>query len=103
MLLELPTDEDRELVADFLLACMHQENIALTTKWTYLANLVYFSRYFDNKKSFKDMTDKDVVDYLGDIINKGRASAYPDEGWINTCNNRAMVFLFRQRSMCIHA
>jgi hypothetical protein len=35
--LELPTDQDKEVIADFLLTCMHQENIALTTKRTYLA------------------------------------------------------------------
>jgi hypothetical protein len=29
---KFPTDEDRELVADFILACMHQENIAIKIK-----------------------------------------------------------------------
>jgi hypothetical protein len=54
-----------------------------------LGNLVYFSLYFDNKKSFKDMTDKDLTDYLGSM-QKDRALD-PDQRWTNTHNQRAMV------------
>jgi hypothetical protein len=55
LFLEFPTDEDKELVADYLLTCIHQENITLSTKKVYLLTLSYLSRYFNHKKSFKDM------------------------------------------------
>jgi hypothetical protein len=32
MVSRFPTDQDKELVADFLLACMQQENIAIKSK-----------------------------------------------------------------------
>ena len=78
------------MVADFLLACIHQENIALATKEAYLKSLFYLSEHLDHKKSFKeDMTDRDITDYLSSL-HKARALD-PDQGWINTHNQRAMV------------
>jgi hypothetical protein len=53
LFLEFPTDKDRELVADFLLACIHQENIALATKEAYLKSLFYLSEHFDHKNHLK--------------------------------------------------
>ena len=73
LFLEFPTDKDKEMVADFLLACIHQENIALATKEAYLKSLFYLSEHFDHKKSFKeDMTDRDIADYLSSL-HKDRA------------------------------
>jgi hypothetical protein len=73
LFLEFPTDKDKEMVADFLLACIHQENIALATKEAYLKSLFYLSEHFDHKKSFKeDMTDRDIADYLRSL-HKDRA------------------------------
>jgi hypothetical protein len=42
--LKLPTEQDKELVADFLFACMCQESIAANTKRTYLVNLVHYQK-----------------------------------------------------------
>ena len=61
---KFPTDEDRELVADFILTCMHQENIAIKTKRVYISSLVSLSKYFDYKKSFNEMTAKDIASRL---------------------------------------
>lgn len=93
LFLEFPTDEDKELVADYLLTCMHQENITLSTKKVYLLTLFYLSRHFNHKKSFKEMmmSSNDITDYLGSL-HKDRALD-PDQGWINTHNQRAMVIL----------
>jgi hypothetical protein len=54
--LELPRDEDRALIADFIIDCYNHHNITPSTKQVYIANLVYLSRYFQHKKSFSDMS-----------------------------------------------
>jgi site-specific recombinase XerD len=88
--LELHTDEDKELIADFLNACIAQENISTNTKKVYLSSLVYLSRHLGNKKSFRDMTNDDLFDYLNSL--RRPAALDPDQRWINTRNQRAMVF-----------
>ncbi len=50
---EIPTDEDRALVADFIIDCYNHQNITPATKQVYIANLVYLSRYFQHKKLFR--------------------------------------------------
>ena len=42
-------EEDKEIVADFVLTCMHQEKVAIRTKEVYIAGLAYLSKYFDYK------------------------------------------------------
>jgi|SRR5215216_4644413 len=89
--LELPTDEDRVLIADFIIDCYNHQNITPSTKQVYIANLVYLSRYFQHKKSFRDMSREDMIsDYLNSL--KRPAAIDPDQNWINTHNQRAMVF-----------
>jgi hypothetical protein len=98
LFLQFPTDEDKELVADYLLTCIHQENITLSTKKVYLLTLFYLSRHYNHKKSFKDIlmnnnsnSNNAITDYLGSL-HKDRALD-PDQSWINTHNQRAMVIL----------
>jgi integrase len=99
--LELPTDEDRELLANFVLACMHQESIAIRTKRTYIISLVYLSRYLDHKKSFKDLSDKNISDYLGSFHKDQVAD--PDQKWINSCNtNASSISKFFRWVACPH-
>jgi hypothetical protein len=52
-----PTDKDRALVAGFLEAGLHQENIRPGTKKVWIDRLAYLCKYCDYKKSFTDMTD----------------------------------------------
>jgi integrase/recombinase XerD len=85
---KFPTDEDRELVADFILACMHQENIAIKTKRGYISSLASLSKYFDYKKSFNEMTAKDIADYLGSMHRDETVD--PDQKWVNTHNTKAL-------------
>jgi integrase/recombinase XerD len=86
---KFPTDEDRELVADFILTCMHQENIAIKTKRVYISSLASLSKYFDYKKSFNEMTAKDIAeDYLGSMHRDETVD--PDQKWVNTHNTKAL-------------
>jgi site-specific recombinase XerD len=64
MFLDFPTDNDKELVADYLAACIKQENIAVKTKRVYIVALAYLCRHLKNKKSLRDITAKDLTSYL---------------------------------------
>lgn len=90
LLLELPTDKDRELVADFIIDSYHEQNITVATKQVYIHSLVYLSRYLRYEKSFQDMTANDVVSaYLNSL--KRPLEADPDQRWIGTFNLRAIT------------
>jgi site-specific recombinase XerD len=80
--LEFPTQKDKEAVADFLNVCTRQENAAIKTKRAYLVALTYLLRYLDGKKSFSEVTAKDLSDYLTSLYRP--ASEDPDQSWINT-------------------
>ena len=62
--LEFPTERDKEVVADFMLACSQQENVAIKTKRVYLIALTYLSRFLENKKSFDTITAKEFSAFL---------------------------------------
>jgi hypothetical protein len=88
---ELPRDDDKILVADFIINSYNQKNIALSTKCAYVTTLEHLSRYLGHKKSFKDdMTSQDVVE---GFLNSFRRSLEtdPDQQWINSFNTRAMI------------
>ncbi|MDQ3999096.1 MAG: hypothetical protein M3208_02635 [Thermoproteota archaeon] len=84
MFFKFPTEEDKELVADFVLTCMHQENVAIRTKLVYISSLAQPSKYFDYKKPLKGMTGKEIAEYLGSM----RRDQTLDQGqkWVNTHN-----------------
>lgn len=84
-----PTDDDREAVADFIQASLRQENIAINTKKVYIIGLSYLSKHFHYSKSLKDMTEKDIADYLGSLHRDQNVD--PDRKWINTHNTYASV------------
>lgn len=48
LLLELPRDDDKILVADFIIDS-YKKNIALNTKCAYVTTLVHLSRYLGHK------------------------------------------------------
>ena len=92
LLLELPTDDDRLAVANFIIESYHDRNISVKTKCAYITSLVYLSRFSQNKKSFKDMTATDIVTgYLNSL--KRPFESDPDQRWIATYNLRASIFL----------
>jgi Phage integrase, N-terminal SAM-like domain len=86
-----PTDKDKELVADFLQACLRQENITVSTKKVYILGLNYLSKHFSYRKSFIDITAQDISNYLGSL--QQDESKDPDRKWVNTRNTWASVIL----------
>jgi hypothetical protein len=99
LLLELPTDDDRLAVANFIIESYHDRNISVKTKFAYITSLVYLSRFCQNKKSFRDMTATDIVTgYLNSL--KRPFEADPDQRWIATYNLRASVVSYLLREKC---
>jgi hypothetical protein len=95
-LMELPRDEDKELVADFILNWSNESRqgapMLPNTKRGYIAALVYLSRYLGHKKSFKEMTREGIIDgYLNSL--KRDFASDQDQKWVNTHNNRASMYL----------
>ncbi len=90
MFLDFPTDNDKELVADYLVVCIKQDNTAVKTKRVYIVALAYLCRYLGNKKSLRDITAKDLAAYL-DSLRKSQEEQ-PDQGWISTQHTYGSVF-----------
>jgi site-specific recombinase XerD len=89
--LELPTEHDKELVADFIIACVQQENIAVKTKKVYLVALTYLSRYLKGQKSFETITSQDLSSYLNSLQRKQAED--PNQSWISTQRTYGVTFL----------
>jgi integrase len=89
LFLDFPTEHDKELVADYLLTCIKQENIFPNTKRIYLIALNYLSKHLQHKKSFESMTAKDLTSYLDSL----KKDEDPDEGWISTQKTMAHSYM----------
>ena len=93
--MELKSDEDRELIADFILDYPNDNNgiaLANSTKKGYISNLVYLSRYLEHKKCFREMDNQDIVyGYLNSLRVPFHEDV--DQKWINTHNKRAGCYL----------
>jgi integrase len=92
LLLELPRDEDKELIADYIIEWANTYGNGLmmspNTKVGYITSLVYLSRFLNHSKSFKQMTREDIIDgYLKGI--KREFKDDPDQRWVNTYRTRA--------------
>jgi integrase len=95
LLMELPRDEDKELIADFIIAwsndSMDGHPMAANTKAAYIDALVRLARYHKHKKSFKEMTRDDIFAYLN--IMKKDFSQDIQQKWVNTYNARGAKYL----------
>jgi integrase len=96
LIMELPRDEDKELIADFIIGWSNSGGdgvmMAPNTKRGYISALVYLSRYLGHKKSFREMTRQDIIDgYLNSL--KKDFDSDKDQKWINTYNSRAAKYL----------
>jgi hypothetical protein len=65
LFLEFPTDDNKELVANFLDSCIKKENISLNTKRVYLVALAYLAR--EVKKPLELITSSDLKTYLNSM------------------------------------
>ncbi len=94
-LMELPRDEDKELIANFIIDWSNNGDgvmMAPNIKRGYIASLVYLARYLGHKKSFKEMTREDIIDgYLKSL--KRDFSQDQEQKCVNTYNARAARFL----------
>jgi integrase len=96
LLMELPRDEDKELIADFILQWPNESKdghpMAPNTKIAYIDALVRLARCHGHKKSFKEMTKEDIVDgYLKSL--KKDFSEDLKQKWVNTYNARGYKYL----------
>lgn len=46
---------------------MHQENVAIKTKRVYILSLYRLLKYFEFKKSLKEITSQNLIEYLGEM------------------------------------
>jgi integrase len=74
-------------VADFLITCIQQENIAIKSKQVYLIALAYLSRYLKdklkNEKSFEEITADDLSKFLNSF-HPNDPNEDLKQSWINT-------------------
>ena len=91
LFLELASDTDKEILADYLDLCIRQENIKLATVRGCILAFGYLCRYLKPKKSFKDMRLTDLNSFL-DILRKDR-NVDPDQSWINTQRSYGLTYL----------
>jgi len=80
-----------KIICDFIVAEQNEINIKDSTKETKIKRLVHLSRYFNNKKTFYEMTKEDLLDYLNSI--RKPSSLDPTHKSIGTWNARQMLFL----------
>ena len=95
-IMAFPRDEDKELIADFILAWSNDNADALlmstNTKKAYITALSRLSKHFEHKKSLKEMTTEDIVEgFLRSI--KKEFSDDPEQKWVNTYNTYAARYL----------
>jgi site-specific recombinase XerD len=89
LFLEFPTDDNKELVANFLDSCTKQENISLNTKRVYLIALAYLVR--EVKKPLELVTSSDLKTYL-DSMQRSQTED-PDQSWIATQRTMGLPLL----------
>jgi hypothetical protein len=85
LFLEFPDDHNKELVTDFLQACIMQENISLNTKRVYLIALAYLARWA--KKPLETITADELYDYLNSFQPQEESKEEEknhEQSWINT-------------------
>jgi hypothetical protein len=89
LFLEFPTDDNKEIVANFLDSYTKQENISLNTKRVYLIALAYLAR--EVKKPLELVTNSDLKTYL-DSMQRSQTED-PDQSWIATQRTMGLPLL----------
>jgi hypothetical protein len=86
--LAIENNENATTICNYIITEQNEINIKDSTKEGKIKVLVWLSN-FHNDKSFKEMTKQDILSYLNGL----RKPAEQGNGWINSYNNRQMVFL----------
>ncbi len=81
--------ENADTICKHILTEQAEFNIKNSTKEGKIKILVWLSNFFDDKKRYQDMTKEDILSYLNSL----RKPQQQGNGWINSYNNRQMVFL----------
>jgi integrase len=89
LLLENPINAG--IICNHIIAEQNEINIKESTKETKIKRIIHLSKFFDNKKSFYDMTKEDLLDYLNNL--RKPSSIDPTHKSIGTWNARQMLFL----------
>jgi integrase len=87
LFLRLPTEEDKELLADFILDSLQKQSVKTRTRRVYITALVYLSKYHKYKKSFKQMSDKDIAAFVDGLHQDEKED--PDQSSVATQNTFA--------------
>ena len=87
--LEETNKENADILCKHIQTEQVEFNIKNSTKEGKIKTLVWLSNFFDDKKRYQDMTKEDILAYLNNL----RKPQEEGNGWINTYNNRQMVFL----------
>jgi hypothetical protein len=82
--------ENAGIICDYIMAEQTQMNIKESTKEGKMKVLTWLSNYFENKKSFRQMTKQDILDYLNS--SRKPVSEDPTHRWIGSYNGRQMIF-----------
>lgn len=103
---DFPTDNDKRLLADFILAAMREQSMNKpSTKKSAIIALSYLLKHFNYTKSFTEITSQDLISFL-DTLSKVKEkdefgkvvrvtdqfrdhSIDPNQKWIRTSNTYA--------------
>jgi integrase len=77
------------IICDYIISEETELNIKNSTKETRLKVLVWLSNFYDDTKSFKEMSKQDILDYLNSL----RKSTIEDNSqrWIGSYNGRQII------------
>ena len=82
-------EENAETICKYIMVEQAEINIKNSTKEGKIKVLVWLSNFLENKKRFQDMTKENILLYLNNL----RRPQAQGNGWINSYNNRQMIFL----------
>ncbi len=94
LFLELQSDQDKAALADFIIDCYEQQNVAPKTRKSYVTAMIYLSRHLCHKKHFAEMTREEIFSYLNTLKKDSGSSSSNNAGfksWINTYNHCASI------------
>ena len=87
--LQLRNKENAEIICKYILVEQVEINIKNSTKEGKIKILVWLSNFFNDDKKYEEMTKQDILLYLNNL----RKPQFQGNGWINSYNNRQMIFL----------